>query len=81
MASLAFDAVRVSDARTSARWILGDADLPAHLDPGRTALPVVTAQRTYADCGIGAVPLAAGLRAAGLQGRRQLGLDAAPQPG
>ena len=67
MADLAFDAVRVSDARTSARWILGDADLPAHLDPGRTALRWGDTQRTYAELRDRCVRLAAGLRAAGLQ--------------
>ena len=60
------DTLRVTDAGTTVRWILGDADLPAHVDPGRTALRWGDTERTYAELRDRSVRLAAGLRAAGL---------------
>ena len=67
MADLTLDTVRVSDAATSVRWILGDADLPAHIDPASTALRWGDTARTYAELRDRSVRLAAGLRAAGLR--------------
>jgi fatty-acyl-CoA synthase len=58
---------RFSDSRTSAAWILGDAALPAHVDPGRYALRWPGHDRTYAQLRDRALGLAAGLRADGLQ--------------
>ena len=49
MTDLTLGTARVSDAATSARWILGDADLPAHVDPRATALRWGDTSRTYAE--------------------------------
>jgi len=67
MADTAVETVRVTDAAPTVRWILGDAHLPAHVDPDRMALRWGDIDRTYAELRDRCVGLAAGLRAAGLQ--------------